>query len=272
MFAATGNVEPDPTPADGAGRRRTRPMAEPCRAAVAGRHDRRGSLVGAIARQRELSLVVVMLVLGGARDARGAAVPDRGQPEPGRGPRLDHRGRRDRPGARRHHPQHRPVGRGDDGPGRLLRRDHARVARRSTARAAILLGVGLGARAGHGQRRRWSRCSGCPSIVATLGTLSIFRGIDYLIAGSHQVPLAGPAGRVHGRGAATRSSASRCSSCSSSSPSSIGSVGPALDAVRAPGLRRRQQPRGGRDPGHPGPRRRVRRVHAVRPAAPGSPA
>jgi rhamnose transport system permease protein len=30
-----------------------------------------------------------------------------------------------------------------------------------------------------------------PSIVATLGTLSIFRGIDYVIAGSHQVPLAG---------------------------------------------------------------------------------
>jgi rhamnose transport system permease protein len=30
-----------------------------------------------------------------------------------------------------------------------------------------------------------------PSIVATLGTLSIFRGIDYLIAGPHQVPLAG---------------------------------------------------------------------------------
>ena len=30
-----------------------------------------------------------------------------------------------------------------------------------------------------------------PSIVATLGTLSIFRGIDYLIAGSHQVALAG---------------------------------------------------------------------------------
>ncbi len=30
-----------------------------------------------------------------------------------------------------------------------------------------------------------------PAIVATLGTLSIFRGIDYLIAGAHQVPLAG---------------------------------------------------------------------------------
>src|SRR5437868_1393741 len=29
-----------------------------------------------------------------------------------------------------------------------------------------------------------------PSIVATLGTLSVFRGIDYFIAGSHQVPLA----------------------------------------------------------------------------------
>jgi rhamnose transport system permease protein len=34
-----------------------------------------------------------------------------------------------------------------------------------------------------------------PAIVATLGTLSVFRGLDYLIAGSHQVPLAGlPAG------------------------------------------------------------------------------
>ena len=30
-----------------------------------------------------------------------------------------------------------------------------------------------------------------PAIVATLGTLSVFRGIDYLVAGSHQVPLAG---------------------------------------------------------------------------------
>ena len=33
-----------------------------------------------------------------------------------------------------------------------------------------------------------------PAIVATLGTLSIFRGVDYLIAGSHQVPLGPPAG------------------------------------------------------------------------------
>jgi rhamnose transport system permease protein len=30
-----------------------------------------------------------------------------------------------------------------------------------------------------------------PAIVATLGTLSAFRGVDYLVAGSHQVPLAG---------------------------------------------------------------------------------
>jgi rhamnose transport system permease protein len=29
-----------------------------------------------------------------------------------------------------------------------------------------------------------------PAIVATLGTLSVFRGIDYFIAGSHQVPVA----------------------------------------------------------------------------------
>lgn len=29
-----------------------------------------------------------------------------------------------------------------------------------------------------------------PAIVATLGTLSVFRGIDYFVAGSHQVPVA----------------------------------------------------------------------------------
>lgn len=37
-----------------------------------------------------------------------------------------------------------------------------------------------------------------PAIVATLGTLSIFRGIDYVIAGPDQVPLAGlPDGFTH---------------------------------------------------------------------------
>ena len=30
-----------------------------------------------------------------------------------------------------------------------------------------------------------------PAIVATLGTLSVFRGVDYLVAGSHQVPVGG---------------------------------------------------------------------------------
>ena len=64
-----------------------------------------------------------------------------------------------------------------------------------------------------------SRSCGCPAIVATLGTLSIFRGIDYLIAGSHQVPLAGLPDGLHRRRPATTSSASR-SSCSSRSSSS----------------------------------------------------
>ena len=89
-----------------------------------------------------------------------------------------------------------------------------------------------------------------PAIVATLGTLSIFRGIDYLIAGSHQVPLAGlPPGFTDAahddilghpdlRPRRGRRRGHR--------------VGPpALDALRAPVLRGRQQPRGGRDPRHP---------------------
>jgi rhamnose transport system permease protein len=56
--------------------------------------------------------------------------------------------------------------------------------------AAIAMGLGLGLVLGmvNGVVVAFLRV---PAIVATLGTLSIFRGIDYVIAGSHQVPLAG---------------------------------------------------------------------------------
>ena len=58
------------------------------------------------------------------------------------------------------------------------------------AAGAIVMGLGLGLILGmiNGVIVTVFRV---PSIVATLGTLSIFRGIDYLVAGSHQVPLAG---------------------------------------------------------------------------------
>jgi Ribose/xylose/arabinose/galactoside ABC-type transport systems, permease components len=58
------------------------------------------------------------------------------------------------------------------------------------APAAIAFGIGLGLVLGmiNGVIVTLLRV---PAIVATLGTLSIFRGVDYLIAGSHQVPLAG---------------------------------------------------------------------------------
>ena len=38
-----------------------------------------------------------------------------------------------------------------------------------------------------------------PSIVATLGTLSVFRGIDFLLAGGNQVDLHGAPAGIHGR-------------------------------------------------------------------------
>jgi rhamnose transport system permease protein len=58
------------------------------------------------------------------------------------------------------------------------------------APGAIALGLGIGLVLGmiNGAIVTLFRV---PAIVATLGTLSIFRGLDYLIAGSHQVPLAG---------------------------------------------------------------------------------
>lgn len=54
---------------------------------------------------------------------------------------------------------------------------------------AILFGVAIGAVLGMVNGLLVTVLK-VPSIVATLGTLSIFRGIDYYIAGSHQVPLA----------------------------------------------------------------------------------
>ena len=58
------------------------------------------------------------------------------------------------------------------------------------APGAIVLGLGIGLLLGmiNGVIVAVFRV---PAIVATLGTLSVFRGVDYLIAGSHQVPLAG---------------------------------------------------------------------------------
>jgi rhamnose transport system permease protein len=58
------------------------------------------------------------------------------------------------------------------------------------APAAIALGLGMGLALGmiNGVIVTLFKV---PAIVATLGTLSVFRGVDYLIAGSHQVPLAG---------------------------------------------------------------------------------
>ena len=51
--------------------------------------------------------------------------------------------------------------------------------------AGVVLGLGLGMVNGF-----IVTVLRVPAIVATLGTLSIFRGIDYLIAGPHQVPVA----------------------------------------------------------------------------------
>ena len=129
----------------------------------------------------------------------------------------------------------------------------------------MLLGIGIGVLLGmvNGTLVTVFRV---PSIVATLGTLSIFRGIDYLIAGTPPGAARGPAARLHRPGPRHVLGIPIFVLLVVALAVVVGTVAPALDAVRAAGLRRRQQPRGRRDPGHPGPRRRLRRVHAVRPA------
>ena len=102
-----------------------------------------------------------------------------------------------------------------------------------------------------------------PSIVATLGTLSIYRGIDFLLAGGKQVTLTQlPQGYTDAP--RRRCWASRSSSSSGSSIVAICAVVLRPTALRPLGLRRRQQPRGGGDPRHPVERARLRRLLRLR--------
>ena len=164
--------------------------------------------VGAIARQRELSLVAVMLVAGrAASPSPGAAVPDGRQP--------DARSR----SSPRSSPSPPSARRSSSSPATSTSRSRRSSAwsptasrtscSRSTPRrpgrdrcSASALGLVLGMVNGV-----LVTVLRVPSIVATLGTLSIFRGIDYLIAGSHQVPLARLPRGLHRLRRATRSSA-----------------------------------------------------------------
>ena len=98
-----------------------------------------------------------------------------------------------------------------------------------------------------------------PAIVATLGTLSIFRGIDYVIAGPDQVPLAGlPEGFTDWARADVLGIPVFV--LVTIAVVAIGMVLLRSTRLRPPGLRRRQQPGGRRHPGHPVPAGRLRRV------------
>ncbi len=164
-------------------------MAEPVAATIHAGGAPRGSLVGAIARQRELTLVAVMLVMGvlvtlaapqflTADNLRQVAVLASITAIAAIGQALV------------------VITRNID----LSVEATMGLAAYCVAitleshllngPSAMLLGVGIGVVLGmiNGLLITVFRV---PSIVATLGTLSIFRGIDYLIAGSHQVPLAG---------------------------------------------------------------------------------
>jgi rhamnose transport system permease protein len=153
----------------------------------------RGSLIGTVARQRELSLVVVMLVMG--------ALVTLAAPQFLTGPNLN------QVAVLASITAIAAVGQAlvvitrniDLSVEAMMGMSAYCVAitlesHILSAPAAMLLGAGIGIVLGmvNGTLVTVFRV---PSIVATLGTLSIFRGIDYLIAGSHQVPLAGlPAG------------------------------------------------------------------------------
>ena len=240
MFAATGNLASDPVEAGRTGWLRVAPRR--ARAVEA----RRMARTIPSPDNASSALSRIMIVLGALVSAGCAPVPDDRQHLASRGPRLDRgRGRRRR-GARHHHPERRPLGRGDHGPGRLPVALPS-SSRRSTRRA-ILFGLRRRARPGDDQRVLVTGLR-VPAIVATLGTLSIFRGFD---SSSRAVTrYRSPACR--------RASRSRHATTSSDPGLRRGRAhrrrhrhgGAALDALRSTGLRRRQQPGGGLHPRHP---------------------
>ena len=164
-------------------------MAETAASAAAGVARTRGGLLAALARQRELSLVAIMVVLGAlvtiaapqfltvsnisqvAILASVIAVAAVGEALVVITRNVDLS-------------VEATIGLVAYGVARVLEL-HA-----LDAPGAIALGLGIGLALGmiNGVIVTLFKV---PAIVATLGTLSVFRGVDYLIAGSHQVPLAG---------------------------------------------------------------------------------
>ena len=219
-------------------------------------------LLGAAARQRELSLLLVLWLMVGLVAIRAPQVLSVRQPDRRLGARRDHRDRRRRRGDGRDHPERRPVGRGDIG---LVAFTVAGVLEPTLLPmpAAWAFGIGLGLVLGmiNGIVVAVFRV---PSIVATLGTLSVYRGIDFLLAGGKQVTADRAAARLHERGARDgrrhpdlRARRGRDRGCCS--------LVLRQTTLRALGLCGRQQPRGGGDPRHPDRTRDVRRVLGVRP-------
>ena len=258
MFAATGNLSDE---TDDAARARRPPMSETGATATLGCPRDRGAWLGVIARQRELSLVAIMVVLGAlvsiaapqfltVDNISQVAVLASIVAVAAVGEALV------------------VITRNVDLSVEAMMGLVAYCVASSLeqqlfgAPGAILFGIGIGLLLGmvNGFIVTVLRV---PAIVATLGTLSIFRGIDYLIAGSHQVPLAGlPPGFTDA--AHDDILGIPIFVVVAVVVVVIGSVAPPLDPLRPPALRGRQQSRGRRDPRHPVTARRLRGLLAVR--------
>src|SRR4051794_6062989 len=170
-----------PRPATSRSRRR---MTETTVSAVRADTTARGSLVGAVARQRELSLVVVMLVLGAgvtlvapqfltADNLSQVAVLASITAIAAIGQALV--------------VITRNIDLSVEATMGLVAYCVAITLESHILQgpAAIAFGIGVGVVLGMVNGFLVAILN-VPSIVATLGTLSIFRGIDYFIAGSHQ--------------------------------------------------------------------------------------
>ena len=230
---------------------------DPDHAAPAAERPRpRGSRPGpARLRRSASSASSLALVAAGRRHRAGQpAVPVRAEHQ-GPAARPDDPGDAGRrPGHRRHHPQRRPVG-------RLGPRPVSAFATGDPVRDHPGLPIVVAAGRGMASARRagwstacWSRFGRVPALVVTLGTLYVFRGIDYIWAGGQQINAADMPPALPAAWATPACSASRSWRCSPLVVLVVGRLLPAQLPRRPRAVRDRLRPGGrpaGRHPGRP---------------------
>ena len=182
------------------GRPRSRSCARPRVSAARRRRERHRRRIGRrpararapawprrVVRFRELGIVLALLIVVARHRDRQQPLPEQHQPAAAALGRRDRGAARDRRDARDRDPQRRPLDRLDPRASRPTRRATSScITRTSRCSSCCSPGRASGSPAASSTARS-SRSAACPSLVVTLGTLYVIRGLDASWAGGNQV-------------------------------------------------------------------------------------